>query len=314
MDSPVPERPERQSPSIEKDIKMGSIILIVLPALIAMGAVVFFYSTRKPKRPVHVPTVAGVGIVVAAIAALSACFTQVSPSKIGVVTTWGHVEADTLAEGPHLVSPVAKVHEVFVGLDVARISGAQAASKDLQSVHTDLTMNYRVDPARVIALYRNSPTLEYEASYVQPAMFEVFKSVVARYTAEELVTKRQQVSEGILAGLHTKLQGYGLLIQDINMTNFKFSQAFDAAIEAKVTASQRAEQAERELQRVKFEAEQQIEKARGEAESIAIQAQAVKTNGGEQYLRLQAINKWNGVLPTYMGANAPVPFLNVQQQ
>jgi prohibitin 2 len=297
-----------------KDSKMGSIFMIVLAAVIAMASTVFFYLSRKPKQPVRMPTVAGVGVAVALVAALLNSFAQVGPSKVGVVTNWGHVESETLAEGPHLVSPIAKVHEVFVGLDVARITGAQAASKDLQSVHTDLTMNYRVDPSRVLALYRNSPTLEYEVSYVQPAMFEVFKSVVARYTAEELVTKRQQVSEGILAGLRTKLQGYGLTIQDINMTNFKFSQAFDAAIEAKVTASQRAEQAERELQRVKFEAEQQIEKARGEAESIAIQAQAVKTNGGEQYLRLQAINKWNGVLPTYMGANAPVPFLNVQQQ
>jgi regulator of protease activity HflC (stomatin/prohibitin superfamily) len=293
---------------------MGSIAFILFAALIAMALTTFFITSRTPKRAVSVPAVVAVGAAVAVIATGFACFTQVGPSKIGVVTTWGHVESDTLAEGPHFVSPVAKVHEVFVGLDVAKITGAQAASKDLQSVHTDLTMNYRVDPARVIALYRNSPALEYEASYVQPAMFEVFKSVVARYTAEELVTKRQLVSEGILAALRAKLQGYGLLIQDINMTNFKFSQAFDAAIEAKVTASQRAEQAERELARVKFEAEQQIEKARGEAESIAIQAQAVKTNGGEQYLRLQAINKWNGVLPTYMGAGAPIPFLNVQQQ
>ncbi|SAL66694.1 bacteriophage/transposase fusion protein [Caballeronia arvi] len=293
---------------------MGSIVSIVLAAVVAMALFTFFMSTRTPKRAVSIPAVAGIGAVIAVIAAAIACFTQVGPSTIGVVTTWGHIDSDTLAEGPHLVSPVSKVHEVFVGLDVARITGAQAASKDLQSVHTDLTMNYRVDPARVLALYRNAPTLDYEVNYVQPAMFEVFKSVVARYTAEELVTKRQLVSEGILAGLRTKLQGYGLLIQDINMTNFKFSQAFDAAIEAKVTASQRAEQAERELARVKFEAEQQVEKARGEAESIAIQAQAVKTNGGEQYLRLQAINKWNGVLPTYMGAGAPVPFLNVQQQ
>jgi prohibitin 2 len=292
---------------------MGSIVSIILIALVAMGLFASLMSTRTPKRPVNIPSVISVGVAVAVIGAAFSCFTQVGPSKVGVVTTWGHVDSDTLAEGPHLVSPVSKVHEVFVGLDVAKITTAQAASRDLQSVHTDLTMNYRVDPARVVALYRNAPTLDYEVNYVQPAMFEVFKSVVARYTAEELVTKRQQVSEAILAGLKTKLQGYGLVIQDINMTNFKFSAAFDAAIEAKVTASQRAEQAERELARVKFEAEQQIEKARGEAESIAIQAQAVKTNGGEQYLRLQAINKWNGVLPTYMGAGAPVPFLNVQQ-
>lgn len=242
---------------------------------------------------------------------LLSCFTQVSQSHVGVVTTFGHVEADTLGEGPHLINPVSRVHEVFIGLDVAKVQSAQAASKDLQSVHTDLTMNYRVDPSKVRALYSMAPSLEYEASYVQPAMFEVFKSVAARYTAEELVTKRQQVSSDILAGLVTKLKGYGFFIQDINITNFKFSAAFDQAIEAKVTASQRAEQAERELARVKFEADQQIAKARGEAESIAIQAQAVKTNGGQEYLQLQAINRWDGKLPTYMGAGSPLPFLNV---
>ncbi len=292
---------------------MGQIIVVLFFA-VAIGAAVVFAS--KSMRKDHQPkTVYGVVafVVVAVVGLLFSSFTQVSQSHIGVVTTFGHIEAETLPEGPHFVAPVSGVHEVFTGLDVARVEGAQAASKDLQSVHTDLTMNYRVDPARVRALYAMEPSLQYEVSYVQPAMFEVFKAVAARYTAEELVTKRQQVSADIMSGLITKLRGYGFLIQDINITNFKFSAAFDQAIEAKVTASQRAEQAERELARVKFEADQQIAKARGEAESIAIQAQAVKTNGGQEYLQLQAINRWDGKLPTYMGAGAPLPFLNIDK-
>jgi regulator of protease activity HflC (stomatin/prohibitin superfamily) len=291
----------RASSALTKEI-MGQIVIIILVSLILAGAATYFLNWI-------VGAAAGAATLVVGI--LFACFTQVAPSHIAIVTTFGHVETETLGEGPHLVNPASRVHEVFTGLDVAKIQSAQAASKDLQSVHTDLTMNYKVDPAKVHALYTMSPALDYEDSYVAPAMFEVFKSVAARYTAEELVTKRQQVSDAILTALRTKLQGYGLIIQDINITNFKFSAAFDAAIEAKVTASQRAEQAERELARVKFEADQQVAKARGEAESIAIQAQTVKTNGGQEYLQLQAINKWNGQLPTYLGAGAPVPFLNV---
>jgi regulator of protease activity HflC (stomatin/prohibitin superfamily) len=99
------------------------------------------------------------------------------------------------------------------------------------------------------------------------------------------------------------------LVQDINITNFAFSQAFDEAIEAKVTASQRAEQAERELQRVKYEADQKVAAAAGEAKAIAIQSQAIQQNG-TAYLQLQAIQRWDGKLPTYMGANAPLPFIN----
>ncbi|WP_250533487.1 prohibitin family protein [Caballeronia sp. AZ10_KS36] len=288
------------------------LVIIFFASAIAALAAIGSALMRKDHQPQYRYSVIAF-FVVAILGGLLSCFTQVSQSHVGVVTTFGHVETDTLGEGPHLLNPVSRVHEVFIGLDVAKVQSAQAASRDLQSVHTDLTMNYRVDPNKVRALYSMAPSLEYEASYVQPAMFEVFKSVAARYTAEELVTKRQQVSSDILAGLVTKLKGYGFLIQDINITNFKFSAAFDAAIEAKVTASQRAEQAERELARVKFEADQQIAKARGEAESIAIQAQAVKTNGGQEYLQLRAINRWDGKLPTYIAAGSPMPFLNLSK-
>lgn len=288
---------------------MGQIVLIVLFAFLIAFAVRIVPSLLHAKAPSWtVAGLASVGVLIVGV--FMACFTQVAQSHIGIVTTFGKVQADTLGEGPHLIAPVSRVHEVFIGTDVARVERAQAASKDLQSVHTDLTMNYRVDPAKARALFAMAPSLDYEASYVQPAMQEVFKAVVSRYTAEELVTKRALVSTDIQNALVTKLAGYGFVVRDINITGFAFSKAFDDAIEAKVTASQKAEQAERDLQRVKYEADQKIAAAKGEAQAIAIQATAIQTNGGEEYLRLQAINRWDGKLPQYLTPGAPLPFVN----
>ncbi|KVC88034.1 hypothetical protein WJ95_12270 [Burkholderia ubonensis] len=293
---------------------MGKIIFIVLLAAVAAVAVTAAAAARSNPRKIRPAIGGGVFAVVVVASVLFISLTQVRQSTIGVVTTFGHIEKDTLTEGLHVLNPVSNVHEVFVGVAVAKVEKAQAASKDLQSVHTDLTMNYRVDPSRVRALYAMAPSLTYESDYIQPAMFEVFKAVVSRYTAEQLVTERQLVSQDILSALVTKLRPYGFLIQDINITAFAFSEAFDQAIEAKVTASQKAEQAERELQRVKFEADQKIAQAEGEAKAIAIQAQAIKTNGGDDYLRLQAINRWDGKLPTYLSPHTPLPFLGMAAQ
>ncbi len=282
------------------------VVVIAVAALVGAGLSVALQRDKKPNLRFGVA-----GFVVAVVlGVLFASFSPVSQSHIGIVTTFGRIQADTLDEGAHFLSPFSRVHEVFIGTDVARVEKAQAASKDLQSVHTDLTMNYRVDPSKARALYAMAPSLEYETAYIEPAMQEVFKAVVSRYTAEELITKRALVSTDIQNALVAKLSSYGLVVRDINITGFAFSKAFDDAIEAKVTASQKAEQAERDLQRVKYEADQKIAAAKGEAESIAIQAEAIKTNGGEAYLRLQAINRWDGKLPVYLSPGAPMPFIN----
>lgn len=290
---------------------MLKLIIIVVFAILVAGAVAT--AAAKSKR-VNPAMVGSVFVVVLLIGLLFSSLAQVKQSTIGVVTTFGHIENETLPEGLHLINPLSNVHEIFVGVAVAKVQQAQAASKDLQSVHTDLTMNYHVDPTRARALYSMTPALTYQADYIQPAMFEAFKAVVSRYTAEQLVTERQKVSQDILNALITKLQPYGFQIRDINITEFAFSKAFDQAVEAKVTASQKAKQAERELQRVKFEADQKIVQAEGEAKAIAIQAQAIKTNGGDEYLRLQAINRWDGKLPTYMAPQTPLPFIGLAAQ
>lgn len=296
---------------------MFSLIVLQLIALaIAVGVASVVRKRAGAKDGDAAPPRSGAVVggsiwaVLAVGALLMSCFTTVAPSTQGVVVLFGQVQQGQLGEGAHLVNPAARVHAVFTGLASIKAEKAEAASKDLQSVHTSMTVNYSVNPAQARALYILNPSLDYENTYVLPAVFEVFKAVAANYTAEQLVTRRQAVSADIHAALNAKLSKFFISVQDINITNFSFSKSFDEAIEAKVTASQKAEQAERELQTVKFEAEQKIAAAKGQAEAIRIQAEAVKAQGGSQYVQLEAIKKWDGRLPTYTGGNTPLPFID----
>jgi regulator of protease activity HflC (stomatin/prohibitin superfamily) len=115
-----------------------------------------------------------------------------------------------------------------------------------------------------------------------------------------LITKRDEVRELITLKLEDKLTQRGLIINDVNIINFKFSEEFDRAIEQKVKAEQEALKAEKDLERVKFEAQQQIESSKAEAEKIRIQAEAITKQGGAEYVKLQWIQKWDGKLPSTM--------------
>ena len=97
----------------------------------------------------------------------------------------------------------------------------------------------------------------------------------------------------------------------VSVNNLEFSESFDNALEAKQTAVQQALKAKNDLERVKFEAEQKIQYAKAEAESIRIQAQSIAQQGGENYVKLKAIEKWDGKLPTYSTSNGSGTFFNL---
>lgn len=240
-------------------------------------------------------------------------FTKVETSHQGVVKQFGQVmtERGTLPEGLHMIWPWQDVVEVYTGIDTAEAKASEAASRDTQKVHANLVLNYQVSTASVLSLYHLKPNLNYENEIVVPAMYEVFKAVVAKYSAEELITQREAVSLSVTTHLREKLLPFGLTVANVAMTNFGFSQAFDAAIEAKVAASQNALTAERQKETAKFNAESRVLTARGEADAIRIQAEAIQRAGGEDYIRLQAIGKWDGKLPVTTAGGA-VPFLNLK--
>lgn len=187
---------------------------------------------------------------------------------------------------------------------------ASAASKDLQTVTARVAVNFKLDPEYVAQLSQDVGS-QYKERLIDPAVQEVVKAVTAKYTAEELITKREEVREGIKIGLTEKLKTHHILVDQFNIVDFDFSASFNAAIEAKVTAEQNALASKNKLEQVKYEAEQRVTEAKAEAEAIRIQAQAITQQGGAEYVNLKAVEKWNGVLPQYQLSNT-TPFLNIK--
>lgn len=280
---------------------MGTLITFaVIGIMIAVGITMFF---QKP--------VLGFFSFVASLVAgfIISSFTIISAGHVGVQVTLGSVNPEVLIEGTHFVNPISSVKNVDVRLAKAELKNASAGTKDLQQVHTDIVVNFRLDPNKVPHIYKEFG-LNVDEKVLGPGINEAFKSVTAKYDSEELITKRDQVSAEILTHLKTKMAPFNITVSGVSLVNFAFNQAYQAAIEAKVTATQKKLQAEQDLQRIKVEAASRIAQAEGEAKAIQIQAQAIQSSGGAQYVQLQAIDKWDGKLPSVMGAG-PTPFINV---
>ena len=237
-------------------------------------------------------------------------FGTVDTGYRGVVIHLGNPTGEIKDQGFYWKAPfITDVVEMSVQVQKTEVE-ASAASKDLQDVTTKVALNYRLDPASVGTLYQDVRK-DYDIKLVQPRLQESVKAATSQYTAEELVTKRSEVRDKIEMNLRDKLLSYGIIVDQVNIVDFSFSQSFNAAIEKKVTAEQDALAAKNKLEQIKFEAQQTIESAKAQAESIKIQAEAVNSQGGADYVSLQAIQKWNGQLPTQMIPGSTVPFINV---
>ncbi len=240
-------------------------------------------------------------------------FTVIPAGHRGVVTTFGKVSETVLGEGIHLIIPVVNtVHKIDVRIQKGEGSG-EAASKDLQTIHTTVALNYHLKPDRVAITFRDIGGLrEVEERIILPSTQEAVKAITARYTAEELVAKREEVRNSIKSFLVDRLGRHGLMVDEFSVTNFDFSKSFNDAIEAKTTAEQLKLKAERDLQRIRVEAEQKVAQAEAEAQALRLQKQEITP----ELIKLReieaqrlAIEKWNGVLPNVTGG--AVPFINV---
>lgn len=234
-------------------------------------------------------------------------FTVVGAGHRGVITNIGTVSDIVLSEGFHWVKPFDGVHDVDVRTQKIEATAA-AASKDLQTVSATVAVNYRLIPELVNKLYQNVEG-DYAATVIAPAIQDSVKAATAQYTAEELITKRAEVSSLIEANLATRLQAYSI-VETVAIVNFDFSDSFNQAIEAKVTAEQNALASKNLLEQKKYEAEQTIVSAQAEAESIRIKGEALKENSS--LVQLEWVNKWNGVLPSTVMGDGIMPLVNLK--
>ena len=231
-------------------------------------------------------------------------FTIVRPGHVGVQVTFGETNLVPLTEGVHFVNPVSSVRDVDVRLQKANLNNASAGTKDIQQVHTDIVVNYRLSGDKVPYIYKEFG-LDVDSKVLGPAINESFKSAVGHYTSEELITKRDAVNADIITRLSEKLSPFSIVVNNVSLVNFGFSKAYQDAIEQKVIATQSKLRADQDYERIQVEAKSRIAQAKGEAEAIAIQAQAIQSNGGAAYVQLQWIEKWNGQMPqTVVGSDS----------
>ncbi len=234
-------------------------------------------------------------------------FVIVGAGERGVVFNQFHgVDQKILGEGFSFIVPVV---ERIIKMDV-RIrksdTRATAASKDLQTVGTEIVLNFHLFPDKVNRIYQEIGP-EYEKRIIDPAVQEIVKAVCAEFTAEELITKRQLVKEQIKTSLHTRLMTSHISMDELNITDFQFSKGFNEAIESKQTAEQLALKAQRDLERVKIEGQQKVVQAKAEAESQRIQKETISPI----ILQLRAIEKWDGKFPQVLGGSGAMPFINI---
>lgn len=239
-------------------------------------------------------------LIVALIFLLGSWFT-VSSGQTGVLTRLGAVEPGIYAEGPHFKMPLIESdHEVNTKTVTYTATNLDASTKDMQSVTSSMAVIYSVDAVDAPEVYRNYRDMEtLEEKAIRPSVEEVMKSVTAKYTAEELITKREIVRGEIIALLRVKLKTHYVSINDIAITNFQFSPAFNHAIELKVTAEQNALTEQNNLQAVTIRGEQAVATAKAQAEVIKVQAEAIQKQGGSEYIQLKFLEKWDGKLPVY---------------
>jgi regulator of protease activity HflC (stomatin/prohibitin superfamily) len=242
---------------------------------------------------------------------VSGCFTAIPAGHRGVKVVWGDAQ-EALDPGAHWFSPFG-VDVVHIDCQTQRVEQAtEAASADLQTVQTTVTLNYSIDPQQVVEFYSehgydtevdDTRRRRYVRTIIEPRIAEVLKSVTAQYKAEELVSKRAEVKEQVEDELRNRLEDYALIVSPngINLTDFSFSAEYDAAIEKKQVAEQQAKEAEYRLQEAEVKAEQRLIEA--EAEAAANQQIAASLTPDLVRVRVMEewVQKWDGNLPTVAG-------------
>lgn len=253
-------------------------------------------------------------------------WTVVPEGSRGVHVRMGKVVGAT-PQGLNFKLPILdSIHGISIMADAVQINNAEGATKDSQPVHTTLVVRYHILEDRVVDVYSKYSRSGDMDNFVGTAAQEAFKASTAKYSAEELILKRQEASSLMQSTLQSKMDQYGVIIQSIDVAQFAFSPEYMKAINAKVTEGELKQAEENKLERIKVEQQQKVVAAKAEAEAtlatskakaeaIRIEAQAIRENQNVLELRRVEVERikaeaWNGVLPTTVLGGA-IPMINL---
>lgn len=245
-------------------------------------------------------------IFVAALIVAFSAFFIVPPGEVAIKTRLGSI-VDSYSEGMHFKLPIIEsITKFSIQIQRADIR-TQAFSKDLQTMTSHLAINHRIQKETVVSIYRNLGK-DYVTSVLDPIAQELFKAITAKYSADTIIANRAALVEELNVVVKAKLQEKEIIITDISLVDLDFTDQFLKAVEDKQVAEQQAKMSEKLVEKAKKDAEQAIAKSRGEAEALRMQREQVTPQLIELRkvdAQLKAIEKWNGVLPHYVGGGVP---------
>ncbi|MFH7029398.1 MAG: prohibitin family protein [Heteroscytonema crispum UTEX LB 1556] len=221
-------------------------------------------------------------------------FVMVNAGERGVLMKFGEVQDKILGEGLHLIIPIVNTVKKLSVRVQKQESSAEASSKDLQEVYTDVALNWHIVPKEANLIFQQiGDEKEVVDKIINPAVEEVLKAVMAKYTAEEIITKRGEVKAGVDDLLTTRLANYHVAVDDISLVHVHFSERFSDAVEAKQIAEQEVKRADFVALKAVKEAEAKVNLARGEAEAQRL----IRETLTPDILQKQTLEKWDGKLP-----------------
>lgn len=251
-------------------------------------------------------------------------FTIVPAGNTGVVLTLGKVSSTSYSEGFHLRIPFIQQVEHMSNKIQVYSTPASAVSKDLQTVSSNIAVNYKLVSDKTADMYR-TVGVDYQTVLIAPVVQECMKSATAKYTAEQMITDRASVGDEVKAALDEKLNSYGIYIEKFNIVNFDFSAEFNSAIEAKQVAEQNLLKTETEQKQAitiaEAEAEKKVIQAEANANAILAEAEAqaeanrlLEESLSDKVIAYEQISKWDGVMPKVVAGENNGMLINIDPE
>ncbi len=228
-------------------------------------------------------------IVFIALILFFCSFKTIKSGQIGLKTRFGKITETSLKEGINFKIPfIEKIKTINIKVQKSEMD-IESSTKDLQIVQTKVAVNYRINQDKAPSLYRQVGN-SYKDTVLNPAIKESIKSAIAKYNAEEITVNRSSVSQSCLKAIQDKVEKYGIVIEDFNLTDFSFSAEYTKAIEDKQVAEQN-------LEKAKLEAEKKLVEAEATKKANELLQESLTDN----LIMKQFIEKWNGQLPKATG-------------
>lgn len=240
----------------------------------------------------------------------SACgFEIVDPGHRGVKITTGQIDKVALVPDFYLYNPfIASIKEVDVRTQKAT-GKTNTYTKDVQQANLDYVVEYNLNPQTVATTIENVG-FDWQTKLVPQAVEGALKQIIGKYEAADLIAHRGRATDEALQAIKTTLAAKDVNVTAFQLVNIAYLKEYEKAVEDKVIATQKAQEAINNTRRIQEEAKQTVMEAEAKATAMRIQAQALAQNSNlTQY---EAVKKWDGKLPINIYGSAAIPFINIK--